>query len=374
MESKSFKKYPEIEIGYDLFQRNLSFRAPWMDLEFEVEAENEERVNVALLAIEKSNLNQKVSAQEQEQVNWLLSSISEFPVAYVLPRKIQDYSQSSFHYSDALKEWLTKTPQGCVHSIDSDIKISVPNKWSWAESEILESSRISGNSYDPLSIYTQVRRSRLIAESEAKQNFSWYESLDDLRKQDESSFIEMSKFAIRQTHYVTQHCTYSLAPAVDSFVEARNHVKDFIREEHGHDKLVWRSLSALGVENPNEVELLPETKMSMELLRFSAEQAPLAFACLIGVFEGTGYTEKDPMATLLEMSSYPEAAEGLQIHFEINRDHKHSAVGETLLENMGAVSYEHAVAAIRLSELIVEIGNQLTLRLQEKILLTKGMA
>jgi hypothetical protein len=372
MTTLNLKKYDEVEFTFIPGQQILEIKAPWMNIEFETDSENQERVLKTVDLFSKLTQNTEISEEEQNNINWLLSFAYDFPVSNVMARKHLAPSISSSLPCTKLSSWLSLSPSAASSYINSDsTRLRLPEQWNWNADEVLKNAKLGENSYDPLSIYTGTRLLRLRSETAAKSNFNWYNELESLLNIDEDVFVKMSQFALRQTHYITKQCVPSLTPAVNKFPEACSEVTEFIREEKGHDRLVLKSLMALGCHNPDDIELLDETKMSMEALRFSAEVSPLAFASLIGIFEGSSYTDKDPMASVLERSPYPEAAEGIQIHFEINRDHNHSCVGTDMASKLGSVSYEQALATIRLSELVVLLGNELTARLQERIQLFK---
>lgn len=364
----NLKKYEEVEIKYTPELQTLEIKAPWMNLEFETDTENHERILNAVERLKVIDHGTGNSSEDRENLNWLLSFAYDFPVSDVEARNNLEPSKSSSASTNLLTDWLKLSPQRACEVIDSETKkLQLPSTWTWNVQEVLESARISENTFDPLAIYTRIRLLRLRSETSAKSNFNWYNELEKLLEKNTASFQKVSQFALRQTHYVTKQCVPSLKPAVDVFQEASGDVVAFIQEEKGHDRLVLRSLNGLGINDPETIELLDETKMSMEALRFSAEVSPLAFACLLGIFEGNSYTDKDPLADILERSPFPEAAKGIQTHFEINRDHNHSCVGMEMAAKLGSVSYEHAVAAARMAELVVLLGNELTARIQEKI-------
>lgn len=370
MNSYNLKKYQEVEINYSPNLNTLEIKAPWMHLEFETETENHKRISKVIDLLNTQNTS--ISQEDQEDLNWLLSYAYDYPVSDVEVRKNLPASKYSSEANTILEKLTELSPQElCKYIYTSSTYPQLPSVWSWDVDSVLEGAKIADNAFDPLVIYTKTRLLRLRAETSAKSNFNWYTELANMLGRDNESFLKVSQFALRQTHYVTHQCVQCLKPAVEVFQEATAEVAAFIQEEKGHDRLVLRSLNALGIESPETIELLDETKLSMEALRFSAEISPLAFSCLLGIFEGNSYTAKDPLAELFEQSPYPDAAKGIQTHFEINRDHNHSCVGLEMVEKLGSVSYEHAMTAIRLAELVVLLGNELTARIQDKIDLYK---
>jgi hypothetical protein len=201
---------------------------------------------------------------------------------------------------------------------------------------------------------------RLVAEFKSASNLEIYSELDQLRQEDEAAFFRVCQKALRQTLYITANCVPSLMPATRNPALPTALVTQFIREEKGHDLLVKKTMEALGVEEPESFPVLDETRWSMELLAFAAEHLPFAFSCIVSAFEGNNYADRDPLGEILEKSSCPESVRGIETHFQINKNGKHSLIGEKFVLNMQPVSKAELIAAARLVELIVFLGNELS--------------
>jgi|GEM_PF-6590168 len=359
MSEANLMPFPETKIVFDPTSSQLEVTAPWLSLRFKVTDENSSRVANSVAALNASEKN-------QSEINWLLGHFSTFPLVNPEPRAAMSASISQQTLGTAFNLIAASSAHELQRTISPKLEPLIPD-FRWDAEQILNASKIADDQYDPNTVYAQCRRFRLRAEKSETANVNWYQLMEELLVRNEEEFFRIAKLSIRQTHYITLNCVPSLSPALQSFHEGAGEVTAFIAEERGHDQLVLRSLRALGVMTPDEIELLDETKLSIELLRFAAEVCPLGFCCLVGIFEGTTYSAKDPLAILLEKSSKPKAANGIQTHFMINREHNHSNVGGEMADKLGFVTRDHALAAIRLSELTVEVGNLLSQKLVSKV-------
>lgn len=207
--------------------------------------------------------------------------------------------------------------------------------------------------YDPLSIYTQIRRLRNIPQARNSFSAQLNDELCMLAKTDEGKFFDLVLQLLTQAYYITLHCEESLYPAIAGCPFFADELKQYIKEEVGHHHLVARSLQALEVGLEEAVQFVfPETIVIMQLLRHAAQYYPVAFACLVGAFEQSAQYESDPLADLILKTSRPQVAKGIALHFRINKEGNHSEVGLSLCKKLPAYSYDELIAAIRISEMM----------------------
>ncbi len=314
-----YRPYPELEIQWNPDYTNFVLKCPWVSIEVEVDPSDRENV-----------LSQLHSGFAPE----FLEFFSDYPISYFRPRALPEFAIQTLDFS-----W---------------------GRSSWPADQILEQSEIPGADglYDPQTAYGLIRRQRLIRESSAKSTLGVYSELGQLLDQNEAAFLQVAREILRQTYHVTSQCDFALAPASLASPLDSKKINSYRRSELGHDRLVLRSLNELGVRKSqlSEVMILPETARSMELLREAAQHHPLAFCCLVGLFEGESFSKSDPLADLLARSSRPKAAEGIQKHFEINRDGNHAQIGESFVKDLGPVSEEAIRSAIFMTEEAVALG------------------
>jgi hypothetical protein len=238
-----------------------------------------------------------------------------------------------------------------VPSVAHAISLRAP--WSLDLDELLEASRIMGtNDYDAISAYRYLMRwaFRAIA-APSGGRVSLFDHLASALDEDESRFFESAKHYLRQYHHVTSTSFECLLPAAEAMPFARDKVLEVTLEEKGHGGFTADSLKALGVREPALLPLGPHVSALMDCLKLAAHVNPLAFSCLFNVFEMPGEQDQDPMAALLARSSKPEAARGLQAHFQLNKDGAHFTSGFELVGEMTAVDEYTVVEAARLTEL-----------------------
>lgn len=364
-----YQLYEETEIVWDKDHSRFTVLTPWISLSVDVEQGQRDE----LAEITKS-LRLPFNSWHQNKVNEFIRFFHEYPIAYIQPRSlpIDLFKQSTRARKDILsisnpRSLITKLlPQG----LEKKQIEKVPLNWVWDTDKVLRLSQIEVDTsellYDPISAYRAIYRLRLIAEQSFNSMGTVVELLSDLRESDENAFFKAITQIISQTYYVTSNCIECLSPAVYAYPPAANEVREFIKKEEGHDLLILQSLKKLSV-NISCFEILPETVLNMEILKLAAQDYFLAFCCIIGAFEGGAYRQEDPIATLLRRSSIPEAAFGLERHFLVNKEGNHAAIGESLIEKMGAVSRDEVIIATRLTELVTYAGHLMSFSLLSSI-------
>lgn len=234
----------------------------------------------------------------------------------------------------------------------------MPDVWNWSAEKALKSTQIKNSDYyDPLSVVSYLIGKRLGTESITGQvRADLPPQLDDLRKKEESTFFHTMKILLRQTPYVTNHFEECSLPALKKFAAAKKNIKEFMDEEHGHDRLMVASLKELGCDDVNTIPPLGTTVLVMELFKHASQTSPLAFTLMVGYFEGVTIAESDPLADVLQKSTKPQAAKGYALHHKINKDGDHSHVIFELAEFLPLLTKEEVMYGMRILELASILG------------------
>lgn len=341
--------YPESKVEWLSDKTGFKISAPWVSVDVVVDTDSVERIQA---------LANPISSE-------LLTSFTDFPLGYIKPRE----SLFGAAFSErGLAIDTNLSPSELAARVWQSHRDELPKNWSWDSDKILKDSQIpNSDAYDPLSVYGLLQRERLCQEVSGDGANHLFELLDVLRQKSEVRFFDAVSEVLRQTFEVTWACTSSLEPALENYAPARDAVAAFIRAERGHDELVRDSLAKLGINDPFQIPALDSTRLSMALLKFSAENYFLAFCCAVGYFEGSGYTQEDPIAALLRKTSRPEAALGIERHFHINKSQMHSAIGHEFAQKLGPVDAATVIAAVRLTELLTTAGSRVSRELSEKV-------
>lgn len=364
--------YEELEILWNTDLSGFELCTPWVSINVDVEPDQKEK----LLQITDSIYSSLSTNNLQLQISDFLGFFHDYPVAYIKPRDYLKKSETNIKNVEA--ELLTKSPRELAISfmpenltLKKEQLEQLPLEWTWNSNEVLRLSEICYNSteplYDPLSVYRVLQRLRLITEHNFDNTGEILDILNTLKSTNEEKFFASVILVISQSYYVTHRCRECLTPALYNYLPATTAVQNFIKQEEGHDLLIWQSLKALGVDNTNYLQILPDTKLNMEILKQAAQHYFLAFCCIVGAFEGSVYREEDPIGYLLKSSSIPEAAFGLERHFLINKEGNHAAIGEEFVTTMESVSKQEVIIASRFTEFLTHAGNLMTSSLLKKI-------
>ncbi|GFN46163.1 hypothetical protein [Candidatus Regiella insecticola] len=111
---------------------------------------------------------------------------------------------------------------------------------------------------------------------------------------------------------------------------------------------------------------IPEIQFETEIVKYASQVCPLAFACLVSIMEGTAYPDRDPIGALLEESSKPESAKGVEAHFQINKQGNHTAIPEAFIKLMPAIDRETVVSALRMTEVAIWLDSNLATSMYKK--------
>lgn len=200
------------------------------------------------------------------------------------------------------------------------------------------------SAYDPISVYTALQYERLIYHSEMRQNESFFSKLSFLKSTSEEKLFSLIRKLLVQSYCVTYYCNDSLAPASLGTDSISQFMRGYIKEEHGHHRLIALSLKQLDKNlSLDELDFSLYAIKSMKTLKEVASLSTIALACALGFFEAASFQPTDPIADILSSSSRPRAAIGIKSHFDINKKGSHGLVGFKLATLIPSYISEHEV-------------------------------
>jgi hypothetical protein len=367
MENIYYTPYEELNIKLSDNEEECILELPWLT----IHAACNISIKPDILAV-IDFLNNKTPVPSQNVVHDFLIEFREHPVAYIKPRVyLQEINSEHCSQSKAFQPEFS--PMEMLNRLLPMHlgKINLHNfNWQWNIEEILEKSKIIKNNYDPLSAFRAFLRLLLQGMPYARRaSANMIKLMTYLQINDEELFFNYVRYYIRQYHHITSTSYEALLPAQYSFPVAKEQLAHFAEEERGHGKFTLRSLKALNIHNPYNILLNPYSPAIMDLLRYYSQNNLLAFSMLVTCFELEGEQIEDPVASLLEKSSNPAAAQALKSHFELNMAGAHFLSGEPYVSQLKAVDDYTVIEAVRAAELFLMLEGQM-----DKELLNYGVA
>jgi hypothetical protein len=360
-----FRYWPYDEVTASKGERETQFvfRTPWITATIDIDNHQVPAVNEVVEKLSKGGL----SPEDLGVVSWVFSSLSEYPLSYVLPRaswgrdvhEVFDRSLLSFSPQESLAHFSKQSTEADAFRTLSK---NISTEWKWDLDGVLALSTV-GDRFDPLTVLSCSRRFHLLDSVESNKTEQLFEFTNSLAQNDQR-FRDASSMIVRQNHYVTQKCEGSLRPALKTSQSADGALLNFIEAERGHDLLLGRSLQDLGV-GPEKIPVVDAIRVLMELFRLIGLRNFLAFAMVVDMFERSSYQEHDPLASLLISGGLKEAAKHLDTHKDINDSGGHENIAFGLLDSMAPVSEDYVAEALRLAELTTAVMHLVSKRILE---------
>jgi hypothetical protein len=343
--------YPYKELKCTIQGDELRLETPWTEIHVECEKDRNS-IEKALAQINAKNYSDPGVSEffENFRHNFISHSVPRSDLRLNidhctrLPKKVSSLIEKS------ATAWADAYLPGVAHQLD------LKNySWKWNVTEVLNSSRVpSSEIFDAESAYRQIMRMVLNEMStETRGPKLFVDHLRKLAKADETKFFQAARIFIRQYHHITSTSSDCLMPAMYNMPYAADLVQELAQEELGHGQFTLSSYKALGGKHPYETALDPYTVGLMDLLKQAASTNAFAFSVLFTIFEVSGEQEDDPLATLLKNSSAPKAGDGLQKHFQLNKDGAHFQSGFPLIERLSGIDEASVVEATRFAELLM---------------------
>lgn len=356
-----FWPYDEVKIEGDAQEKTRFYlKSPWLSFQFNVA----EPANLEVLGVLEKMDSGNLTREDLELVSSVLSSLSHYPVAYLLPRN-QSFGNDQHQVTGSPLD--LSSPEALFKTTFKDrfsaFKSALPKEWLWDVDQALEFSQVPGG-YDPYSLFSVLRRFHLLNDLENNETQKLFEHIQCLSKNPEA-FKKASALILRQNHYVTVRCEEVLSGALTTAQSADGEIKEFIEAESGHDKIVGKAITSLGYQI-DDVEVVDVSEILMDFFKASGQRNLLAFSAIVDVFERSSYREEDPFTSVLNEGGLSDAGKMVDIHREINDSGDHENAALEFLENMKPVDEAYAREAFRLAEL-----NTLIIHQHSKALIAK---
>jgi len=292
------------------------------------------------------------------------------PLFYILPRATSLNAQTDVHVvkdgSARLRELQNQFVKNETNLSD-DIKKNLLLR-DWDAEALLGLSQIPGTEqYDPISLFSAMRRFYYLDALHFDQTIAMYEEVREFKKTSDEKFRKAMAVVSRQNYEVTHRCQEVLAPALELAQSARAALTEFMQAEKGHDNLLRRGLQELDA-NVIHQPALPVTTHLLDVFKTNAQSNFLAFALTVSLFEETspdGGT--DPLTRTLLENGEEKAAEAFLRHGQINDEGGHENMGVVFLQNMAPIDKAYALEAIEMGEAVSKVINVYTTQIRDEI-------
>lgn len=358
---RKYWPYDEVTVSKDIgSESGFILATPWLKIRLNLPVEHVARAESFV-----NKLNQGLlTGHDLDDVNWFFSNLATYPLAYILPRveiegldshEIQNSNLNLTSPQELILSLTQKSSEFASISVFAQKRLTRP--WTWDIDAALQFSH-TNQKYDPQSLFSIARRFHLLNDIESNVTAKVLQTVQNLKSNPEK-FRKASALVLRQNHYITEQCESVLSEALKISKNATEDVQNFIQAESGHDKILAKAVSSLGV-SPEETPVLSSAIALMEVFRFVAQRNLLAFAMVVDIFERTSYQDVDPMAKVLNDGGESVAGRQIDIHRDINDSGGHENVALDFISNMQAVDESYAREALQLSELATLVIHQLS--------------
>ncbi|HXH30896.1 MAG TPA: hypothetical protein VNJ01_08800 [Bacteriovoracaceae bacterium] len=361
MTNFTYWPYDEVTLSLGASDIEVIVDAPWLSTGLKFDPAHRERI---ISLVEKFKL-QSLEASDLQEVNWFFSSLSTYPLCYILPgtspagvdaHAVQDSTLGTLDQKSFLNTALEET--GHEPEAATVLKHSLfQGDWKWDAQGAIDFSR-TPSGIDPRALFSVARRYHLLSSLENDLTGDLYLQVRATKDNDEL-FKRASALMVRQNHYVTQRCNSSLEPALARAMSSRPMVEHFMLEEKGHDRILNAALKSI-VDDPGAVPVVSESVVLMDMLKFAAERNFLSFAIVVDAFERSSYQESDPLAEVLQEGGLTKAASQINNHKDINDSGEHENLALGFILNMAPVDEAYAVEALRIAETTSNLMNLLS--------------
>jgi hypothetical protein len=356
MLSNSYLPYPETQFTYDKRNARLSVESPWVQLQVDIDHHRLDSIGNVI-----EGLGDPERVQRDPEIQDFLKFFADMPLVHCLPRAL---AVDGHYHSTAAAILGSAGPADFMASINVFPAIDVasafaymPRHWEWDDSDIAAQSQVPGTDlYDPFSAYTALRRKRLLFQTgQAQDAHALIAYLNTLKHHDEGKFFEAMAIVLSQQYYVTGQCHACLDPAASTLTVIGEEIRAYANEEINHDRLILRSIEQLVKADPSHFTYMPEVQLEIEVIKYAAQHCALGFSTLVSIMEGTVYPASDPVGDILRNTSRPDSHKGVEAHFQINKQGNHTAIPETFVARLPAVSRDTVRIATLLTECTIRL-------------------
>jgi hypothetical protein len=348
---------PHEKLSIDWINKEKSFMLslPWVSMEIDVTEEDKGWIKDATEHLHSTPANSNVQR--------FIHDLKDYPVFYVQPRSLQDFKEEDLQpCPDTSVD--TSTPSAFISTfgceIEDELKKEILPSWTWDWEKILEKARIpETNLYDPVSFVSYLICYRLEWESTSWSGQDGFgQLLEKLLKEDEDQFFQAIGWVSKQSWYVTTTSTSAMTPALTHFEKAKDLIHHFICDEAGHYKFMEEVFRDINL-NKEDFPVSTGTKWLLACHERTANVSPLAFSAMINLFEAAYYEGQDPISRVIKLSSKPHAAQGYDLHYKINQEHRHCDMPFLLAQRLAPQTKGQLHLTLALFELTLHFLDQM---------------
>lgn len=359
----SYIPHEKLAIDWNPTGDSFMLSLPWLSMEIDVKAEEKEWIQDATDHLQ--------SFPSHKNVQRFIGELKDYPVFYIHPRPLESFKGQDLQPCPALKV-DSSTPAALIETfgceIGDELKEAILPAWTWNWEQILSKALIPGTDlYDPLSLISYLICYRLEWEST-----SWTgqdglgQFLERTLKRDEKQFFQAIGWITKQSWYVTSTSYHGMEPALTHFEKARDALDHYIRDEIGHHKFMEQVFEDLHL-NKQDFPVSEGTKWLLDSHKRTAHISPLAFSAMLNLFEAAYYEGQDPLSRVIKLSSKPHAAQGYDLHYKINQEHRHCDMPMNLASYLAPQTYAHAALTLGLFELTQNFLDMIEKRLAKSL-------
>lgn len=351
----SYIPHEKLSISWENGEKSFKLSLPWVSMDIDVTEEDKGWIKDA-----SDNLH---STLANTNVQRFIQELKDYPIFYIQPRSLKEFAGKDLQPCPEL-DVDPSTPQTLISTfgceIDEDLKKNILPSWTWDKEKILSKAQIPGTDlYDPLSFISYVICYRLEWESatwSGQDGFGQF--LESLLKKNEDQFFQAIGWISKQSWYVTTESCKAMEPALTHFEKGKEWISHFIHDEVGHYKFMEQVFRDIGLDK--EDFLVGEgTRWLLAAHERTAKISPLAFSAMINIFEAAYYEGQDPISRVIKLSSKPYAAQGFDLHYKINQEHRHCDMPLRLAACLAPQTSSHAELTLGLFEQTLSFLDQM---------------
>lgn len=354
--------YEKMTIKWVNSGRRFILSLPWLSMQVAVKEEDKEWVRDAIYHLH--------TLPSHPAVQKFLEKFKDYPLYYIHHRNLEDFKGQDLQLCPDI-EVDSSTPHLFIETFECNIgrelKEDMISHWTWERDKILDKARIPGTDvYDPITLISYLICYRLEWESttwSGQDGFGQF--LESLLKQDEEQFFQAIGWVSKQSWYVTTESCKAMEPALTHFEKGRDCVHHFICDEVGHYKFMEQVFKDIGL-NKEDFPISSGTKWLLRAHKRTAKISPLAFSAMINLFEAAYYEGQDPISRVIKLSSKPHAAEGFDLHYKINQEHRHCDMPLRFAAFLAPQTQEHVLLTLSLFELTLNFLDTMEKNLAKK--------
>ncbi|MGC8483667.1 MAG: hypothetical protein ACP5OE_08510 [Thermodesulfobium sp.] len=359
----SFMPHETLSVNWLNDDKSFILSLPWMSMDIDVTEEDREWI--------KDATDHLHSIPANSNVQRFINDLKDYPIFYIQPRTLEEFKGKDLQSCPKLN-LDSSTPSALISTFDCEIahelKESAIPAWTWDREKILSKAQIPGTDlYDPVSFVSYLICYRLEWESttwSGQDGFGQF--LERVLEEDEDNFFQAIGWISKQSWYVTKESCQAMKPALIHFEKGRELIQHFIHDEVGHYKFMEQVFRDIGL-NKEDFSVGEGTKWLLAAHERTATISPLAFSAMINIFEAAYYEGQDPISRVIKMSSKPLAAQGFDLHYKINQEHRHCDMPIRLAACLAPQTKDHASFTLGLFELTLNFLDQMEKNLTKRL-------